>query len=358
MLGYTWALALEQSPNLSDRQWQTHNKIEIFDRLNRSRMTPMFMRQSTNRTAEENVEYKILRATRDEIVIAKKYELVTNEQSDGLPTFHQTGSGQIVFDKSTGWLKSMDMQMQIVTHENHASMTTPTSVHLQLLSPTASKLAWDQQQAAQVAAAKAQAERERPKLLDNNALNDALAKLKSVDSFRIQSGCETLEHAVLIKARQSEVATALEPLLQNTDSFVRVASAKALAVWADSKTIPALESALSSGDVFLKQSAMDALAHFPSRSVADAVAKQLDDLSVRMQAENALIKMGPVAEPSVLPMLKDPEWDVRLSACKILAAIGTQQSIPALEDLSGAEHNSLVIMDADRAVSAIRSRMK
>ena len=65
--------------------------------------------------------------------------------------------------------------------------------------------------------------------------------------------------------------------------------------------------------------------------------------------------MGDVAEKPVLPLLKNMEWTVRMSACEILAAVGTSRSIEALK-AAASDDNGLVQMKAKDALKAIEAR--
>lgn len=357
VLGDAWQLAIEPAPPEGQSQWQIERPVELERRMKQSRFGRMGMDSAASRTAEEYEEYKPTRGATDGLTFDKYYQLVADEKSNGQPVLSESGDGQVRFDQS-GWVKSEEMHLTLVTNQNHIAVTIPVTIKLTLLDAQQAKAAEATRAAEAAAAAKAEEERNRPRFMNNYAIDDALAKLKSVDTFRIQEGCREFEHAIVDKARQTEVASTLEGLLKSSDGFVRMESAKALAVWEERANLPALESALQTGDVFLKHEAISAIARFPSHKTADIIAAQLPDMQMRIRAEEALIKMGPVAEDSVIPYLKNPDLFVRDSACKVLAAIGTTRSIPALEDLSGSDHTGLAGMDADRAVEAIRARMK
>jgi HEAT repeat protein len=66
--------------------------------------------------------------------------------------------------------------------------------------------------------------------------------------------------------------------------------------------------------------------------------------------------MGPPAERAVLGALADASGDVRTEACRVLAEIGTEKSLPALEQLAG-DANPLVRQAAAKArLSASRRK--
>ncbi len=113
---------------------------------------------------------------------------------------------------------------------------------------------------------------------------------------------------------------------------------------------------LMDSDVFSRSAAMLILSKNPSANNAKEVAKRMEELADRMDAGKALRNMGAVAEPAVKDLLNSGEWTVRLDACKILATIGTESSIPALQ-AKVADENRLVGNAAKDAVVAIKNRL-
>ncbi|HEY1683212.1 MAG TPA: HEAT repeat domain-containing protein [Tepidisphaeraceae bacterium] len=353
MLGNAWDLGVASSPS-DQKQSNTQQIIDLQNRF--SNFPRAGFASQEHRTAMESVSYSSAAPRDGAHVIDVKYQLVSDETSNGASVIRDTGSGQIAFDPQSGWVQTRDMSYHILYRQNHVTMDIPVEVHVKLLGSAEAQHAWQMHQDAFALAMKEQAERNAPKLLDNDSITAALEKLTSQDAFKVRDACEQLEHAIVVKSRQSEVARALEPLMKHSEEMVRIESTKALAVWAERKNIPSLSEGVHSTDIFVRQGAIEALGHIHDRRAAEIVASQLPDNQVQFQAEQALISIGPVAEPAVLPMLKNENWVTRLSACKILAAIGTQHSLGDLQTVSNKDDNGLVSQEADKAEQAIRDR--
>jgi len=88
---------------------------------------------------------------------------------------------------------------------------------------------------------------------------------------------------------------------------------------------------------------------------AEAVAKRLPYVEDRAPAAGALIQMGPAAENAVLEYVDHADAAVRMEACRILGAVGTEKSLERLMPLSESDDLS-VRLSAQRAGQSIRSR--
>jgi hypothetical protein len=129
--------------------------------------------------------------------------------------------------------------------------------------------------------------------------------------------------------RRSEVASAIEPLLHDSDGFTRADAAKALGHCGGPENTPALTAALRDPAFNVRWAVFDALKELKDPNSAPALAELLAT-NDRGKASEVLKAIGPEAEPAVLPYLRNGDAQVRREACRVLQSIGTEQSVPEL----------------------------
>jgi HEAT repeat protein len=86
-------------------------------------------------------------------------------------------------------------------------------------------------------------------------------------------------------------------------------------------------------DRFDRHDAIKALGAIGGKAAAHALAARLPNKDDRSYAKSALIKMGPVAEESVLPLVGDSNDDVHDAACDVIGQVGTNKSLSKLRAL-------------------------
>jgi hypothetical protein len=183
-------------------------------------------------------------------------------------------------------------------------------------------------------------------------LDQLLADLRSPDPETRRKAARTLAGRPLDPARRKEVAGALDPLLRGDADDVR-AALEAARVWNGPELVPALAALLEQGNRRDQFSVINALAATKDRAAADALAKEMVRTNFRAACSQALKQMGPVAEPSVLPLVEHREIGVRFEAVRVLKEVGTKDSLPALR--RGREDVGLR-RTADEAIAAIEAR--
>jgi hypothetical protein len=160
-------------------------------------------------------------------------------------------------------------------------------------------------------------------VMDDRAIDQALADLKAPDAPRRRTSLGRLRRAVPVEARRAEVASAIEPLLQEQGQAIRADAARALGVWGGPENTQALVQALNAAEFVVAWAVLDALKAFRDPAAAEAVASRLPEARDRGKAIEALKAMGPGGQASVLKYLDHSDLFVRIEACKILAVIGT-----------------------------------
>jgi serine/threonine protein kinase len=156
---------------------------------------------------------------------------------------------------------------------------------------------------------------------------------------------------------RQDVSRALNPLLTQ-DKPAKIAAAEALAHWGTKENVLALVDRLTLDDGDVRKPAIQALVRIKAPRGLAAVADRLEDIWDRQQSgvANALKSAGPAAEEAVIPHLKSKDHFGRREAAQILAAIGTEKSLPALEEVRN-DKDHFFHNDVETAIKAIRTRL-
>jgi hypothetical protein len=187
--------------------------------------------------------------------------------------------------------------------------------------------------------------------LGNDDITIALERLKSRDASEKAKGLGTLYMAKPDK-RRAAVAKIVERELEGDSSAL---AASVLAKWGALESVPALVNGLKSKKTAQeRQPFVYALGELRDVRAAAPLADMLETQGAS-DAVFALKKIGSPAEDAVAAKLKSPQKMARISACDILAQIGTRKSVSALEALN-ADPDIAVQVSAQAALQRIRSR--
>jgi predicted Zn finger-like uncharacterized protein len=187
---------------------------------------------------------------------------------------------------------------------------------------------------------------------NGDAVTRALHQLKSTKLHIRHEGLRKLKDMLPDEGRRGEVIKALEPHLNDSDFFARQWAIEALGVWGNKDAVPLLLNAMRDKDT--RRDAMKALGRLKDERAVEPIAARLEEMSDAHPAAEALKAMGPIAEKAVLARLSHPEVLVRWQVCEILEAIGTKQSLPALEKTEANDFAAKI--QARKAIAAIRAR--
>jgi hypothetical protein len=190
----------------------------------------------------------------------------------------------------------------------------------------------------------------------NTEIDKALADLENKNQFVCQAGADRLA-GMQPNEHRAAVVKKLAGLTQVADAFSRKANVRALGVWATPSEVPILIRSLDDPDLLTRHEALNAIGRFKDqRSLAPVMRCFLDPMT-RTQAEKALREIGPMAEKEVLSHLNHPDVLQRQSAIRVLADIGSQQSVPALEPLASGD-DVFLKGPAREALMAVAARTK
>jgi HEAT repeat protein len=166
---------------------------------------------------------------------------------------------------------------------------------------------------------------------DNVELMYALRDIKSDEvPRRIEAAGWFARQKAPIAAVRAEVAQALIKVLDDQFSPQAADAAKALKVWAAAEDVPALIKAVSNVDERVRYSAIEALVRLKDPRAVAPLAQRLAGNHDRPQVAAALKALGPMVELEVVKLLANPNKDVCIETCSILAAIGTKTSLGPL----------------------------
>lgn len=174
----------------------------------------------------------------------------------------------------------------------------------------------------------------------NVELDQALADLKSNDPHRKRRGTDWLAKAPRDEKRREEVVKVLEPMLRSPEPGVGEAAIAALGTWGGQESVPVLITALNElaaipAAFTLRKTVMESLARLKDERAIAPLAARLAEPRDAHHASAALIMMGPSVEAEVVKYLQ-PNFPPtsRAEACRVLAAVGTKTSVPALQAIA------------------------
>ena len=160
-----------------------------------------------------------------------------------------------------------------------------------------------------------------------------LVELKCPDPDRRGQAASRLRSASSKQDRE-DVAKALLGLMGNNDPVARREAMGAWAAWQTPATtaeaVALLFKLIRDEDHLVRAAAWQALSSVKNDQTAAAVAKLLEDPSLRTDAANCLARMGAAAEKPLLELLEHADKDVRREAASALVQVATSQSTDVL----------------------------
>jgi HEAT repeat protein len=196
-----------------------------------------------------------------------------------------------------------------------------------------------------------------PRAGKGDGLDKDLAAIRGDDSAPRTNALKKLATVIPDAERRAEVVALLVSFMEDVEGFCAMHASRALANWATPETTPAdtLIVLMDRPHEQVRQNSMLVLAQLKEKRSVDLIAQRLALDRDRATASKALQNFGPLAEKAVVGMLNHPNKAVQKEACYVLQFIGTQESVTALEKLSGSG-NAELGRAAKAAVAAIKSR--
>ena len=184
-------------------------------------------------------------------------------------------------------------------------------------------------------------------------LDAALARLQQGDFSYQRDALRKLAQMTRDEARQDEVASTLAAHLDHRDQQIRKLALEALATCYTPDVVPAIIEQLNDTNSFHREDVIKLLVRMKEPRAVPKLAELL--VTDRFKARQYLTQMGPMVENEVAVYLRHPDHQVREEACRVLGAVGTAASVPALFKLERDPSRS-VYAAADRAIREIRFR--
>jgi hypothetical protein len=355
LLGNLSELMLVLLPEGNKKTWGTTHDVAIT--LSNGMFPRLIFREDDRQQikAVGKTTYTLEKITADTATLRKTHELRTTELVNGKPRFEVSGRGLVTFDLKRGTPTAMDFTHTLTAREGTVAEELGLKISCKLLSEAeVAQVKQAEEEARKEQEAK---QREAAKPFEAQELAAALADLTSTDQLRMLRALTAFQNKKPV-APSAEVAKTLESLLSSDNVSTRVQAARALENWATTDSVATLVNALADSNVFVRKSAMNALARVAPVEGAELIASRMAEVSDRFNAAAALKSIGAPAEPAVRKMLSHQEWQVRLEAVNVLKEIGTKASIDALKPLSETDDFILVKQMAAQAIEAIQKRDK
>ncbi len=164
-----------------------------------------------------------------------------------------------------------------------------------------------------------------------------LAQARSSERGKARDVAERLGKIDPVESRRSEVARALETLVNAADDGTQAMAIRGLGSWGDERSRSVLVERLEKISPSHTRELIEALGQLgPDDRAARAMARRFGGMGERKAVIEAFTKMGPAAENAALEALKNVGQDIfaRNDLCKFLGHFGTEASLPALRELA------------------------
>lgn len=287
----------------------------------------------------------------------REYRLMTLQKVAGEPRYELNLAGTQVADSRTGLPLEISLKGSLVSRRENITARIPFTVFIHRITDAeVARQKEDQAKAAREARARADEEaRKRKEPFSKEERAAILGKLASPESRIVREALRELNKREPEKADPA-ISARLAILLSGSDRFLAMEAARAMEHHGAEAESGALVKAMETTDIFVANACLKALGRLRNKKAAGPVASKLSNLSLRHAAAEALKAMGPMAEEAVAAHLKSDDWNLRMTACEILAVIATEKSSKSLKKLAETDENNLVKMKAREALDALARR--
>lgn len=297
-------------------------------------------------SATEEETWTVESATEKQVTLQRTYHLETSDQIEGEPRLAMQATGTLQIDPRTGWLIERQDEVKFTVRSENLTVKYPLEIRVRRLSEEERQELLAKKDAAAAALVAPLTDEER---------TQALVALESENKTTVQQTLMKLHHKSP-EEPDEELAAAIANWMQDDQDFVRMNAAKALVNWGTIEEVPLLIEALEDSFFAVPMAAEEALGRLGDERAVEPLVARVRELRTRAGAVQALKKIGAPAEQGVQQLLDDDEWTVRYEACKLLAEIGSEKSLPLLEKLAAQDENGVVKRFAENAVNEIRGR--
>ncbi|CAK9105615.1 Uncharacterized protein SCF082_LOCUS49223 [Durusdinium trenchii] len=346
-LGDVMRLLMPSHPGTGDETWTESAQTSI--RITSQwppRISPFRSNEVERLSATEEETWTVESATEKQVTLKRGYHLETSDQIEGEPRLAMQATGTLQLDPQTGWLIERQDDVKFTVRSENLTVKYPLEIRVRRLT---------EEERQELLAKKDAAAAARVAPLTDEERTQALVALESDNKTTVQQTLMKLYHKSP-EEPDGELAAAIANWMQDDQDFVRMNAAKALVNWGTIEEVPLLIESLEDSFFAVPLAAQEALGRLGDERAVPPLVARVRELRSRAGAVQALKSIGAPAEQGVQQLLDDDEWTVRFEACKLLAEIGTEKSLPLLEDLAESDANGVVKRFAENAVKEIRGR--
>ena len=302
--------------------------------------------------ARQKIKVRATEVTPETVTLQKTLSLDSVMLTGQEPRVSASGEGQIQLHRATGWPKRVEMQCKTVAVTETMSRRSMLSLKWQMLE--------GKEREAIVSPPPPPPPVAAPATLPTEDVAKLLQRLKTEDGGSREMAARELESQNSRLTATPELLAQMVSLLNSGNDTLRHAGLMVLASHGTKEHVPLLIKALSDSDASLRGALVKGLGRLQDpRAIEPLVlvlaAGQSDQPFYGRNRESAageaLIRIGPPAEPAVLDLLKEKNIETRIQACSILKQIGTKKSLGPLKELTVGPSKEL----GDAAAEACRS---
>jgi predicted Zn finger-like uncharacterized protein len=187
----------------------------------------------------------------------------------------------------------------------------------------------------------------------------AWADAKSDEVQRRNAGLLALTTSVNVPdEKKADVLKLAEKLKDDSDPTTRQFAVTLLAKYATKDQAPALLKLMEGKAEGQRAAVIAALGRLKEEKAVPLLIKSMQVPTERIFAERALTDIGSASEKPLLEELKGDNVLHRLHCIRVLAKVGTKESVPALEEIAKdtGQRNKVLATEATKAVEAIKKR--
>ena len=304
--------------------------------------------------ARQKTKAKLIEADSEAVTFQKEVAIESILSTAGEPRISGNTTATIVLDRAEGWPRLVDMESKSVAITENLSRRCVLTLKWQLL------------EGAEREAALRPPPPPQSQEITAPEITRLMADIKSDDALARQAAARQLSMSGRTLEASPELLALAAKLSTDRDDTVRQAGQTLLANHGTREHVPLLVRALKeASDSSVRMTIAKGLGRLEdpraAEPLAELVASGQSDRSSFFHGDTAvseaLIKIGPPAEPAVVALLKEKHTETRIVACHILKQIGSRKSLPALKELTGNPVKELSEAAAE-AARAIQGREK
>lgn len=292
--------------------------------------------------AIERTTYKLVGEQAGRVTIDKSYEFSTTDNGNR-PYFRIRGKGQIVFDRAMGIPVSLtyDAKLEQNATEN-SSLTLPMSM----------KYTWqDGKQLRQ--------QRQQEQTVPNGELvKSLLDSIKNASSSQMTiEPLQKLANLAVVPEMQADVLKTVRGYRGDRALGVQNAAEAAFANWATPDDVKGLVEIMHRNLSKSQVKAFKRLASFNDPKLYPELVRAITNPFIAGEVKKSLIEIGPAIEDEILKQMTEAtNWVPKREWIAVLKDVGTEKSLPALEEIAKTGGVGLHGGSTD-AIRAIKARM-